>query len=94
MKRLIIIFLMLILLLPNVQALKMLSGDQVSVDSPIDDDVFVSGGTVTLNAPVASAVIAGGTIIINAPISGDVFGAENFQNTGSAGSIDFEILYR
>jgi len=75
MKRLIILSLLLILLLPNVQALKMLSGDQVSIDSPIDDDVFVVGGTVNINAPVASAVIAGGTIIINAPVSGDVFAA-------------------
>ncbi len=75
MKRLLIISLLLILLLPNVQALKMLSGDQVSIDSPIDDDVFVVGGTVNINAPVASAVIAGGTIIINAPVSGDVFAA-------------------
>ncbi len=72
-KRLIIISLLLILLLPNVQALKMLSGDQVSIDSPIDDDVFVAGGTVNINAPVASAVIAGGDVNINAPVSGDVF---------------------
>lgn len=73
MKRLIIISLLIILLLPNVQALKMLSGDQVSIDSPIDDDVFVVGGTVNINAPVASAVIAGGDVNINAPVSSDVF---------------------
>ena len=89
MKRLIIISLMLILLLPHVQALQMLSGDQVSVDSPIDDDVFVSGGTVTINAPVASAVIAGGTIIINAPVSGDVFvaGGQILVNSDIEGKI-------
>jgi len=73
MKRLIIIFLMLILLLPNVQALQMLSGDRVSVDSPIDDDVFAAGGTVTINAPVAGVVISGGDVSINAPVNGDVF---------------------
>ncbi|KAF5432352.1 hypothetical protein C5S35_17285 [Candidatus Methanophagaceae archaeon] len=73
MKRLIIISLLIILLLPNVQALKILSGDQVSIDSPIDDDVFVAGGTVNINAPVASAVMAGGNVNINAPVSGDVF---------------------
>jgi len=89
MKQLIIISLLLILLLPNVQALTMLSGDQVSVDSPIDDDVFVSGGTVTINAPVASAVIAGGTIIINAPVSGDVFvaGGQILVNSDIEGKI-------
>jgi hypothetical protein len=89
MKRLIIISLLLILLLPNVQALKMLSGDQVSIDSPIDDDVFAAGGTVNINAPVASAVIAGGTIIINAPVSGDVFvaGGQILVNSDIEGKI-------
>lgn len=89
MKRLIIIALMLILLLPHAQALQMLSGDRVSVDSPIDDDVFASGGTVTINAPVAGAVIAGGTITINAPVSGDVFvaGGEIVVNSDIEGKI-------
>ncbi len=73
MKRLVLIALVFILLLPHAQALQMLSGDQVSVDSPIDDDVFAAGGTVTINAPVSGVVIAGGDIIINAPVSGDVF---------------------
>jgi hypothetical protein len=72
-KRLILVSLILVLLAPHVQALQMLSGDFVSVDSPIDDDVFAAGGTVTINAPVAGAVIAGGTVSINAPVSGDVF---------------------
>jgi hypothetical protein len=69
MKRLIIISLMLILLLPNVHALEMLSGDQVSVNSPIDDDVFAAGGDVNINAPVTSVVIAGGDVNINAPVT-------------------------
>ena len=73
LKRLIFISLMLFLLLPHVQALEMLSGDHVSVDSPIDDDVFVAGGDVNINAPVTSVVIAGGDVNINAPVSGDVF---------------------
>ena len=72
-KRLILVSLILVLLVPHVQALQMLSGDLVSVDSPIDDDVFALGGTVNINAPVAGAVIVGGNIIINAPVSGDVF---------------------
>jgi hypothetical protein len=75
MKRLVLIALVLVFLLPHAQALQMLSGDQVSVDSPIDDDVFAAGGTVTINAPVSGVVLAGGDIIINAPVSGDVFAA-------------------
>jgi len=67
----------------------MLSDDQVSIDSPIDDDVFVAGSTVTINAPVASAVIAGGTVIINAPVSGDVFvaGGQILVNSDIDGKI-------
>jgi len=91
MKRLIFVSLLLILvlLLPHVHALRMLSDDHVSIDSPIDDDVFASGGTVTINAPVASAVIAGGTVIINAPVSGDVFvaGGQILVNSDIDGKI-------
>ena len=62
MKRLVLIALVFVLLLPNAQALQMLSGDQVSVDSPIDDDVFAAGSAVTINAPVSGVVIAGGLL--------------------------------
>jgi hypothetical protein len=73
-KNIIILSFILILLLPsNVGALKMLSGDQVRVDSPIEDDIFAAGGTIDINAPVDGVVIAGGTVNINAPVNGDVF---------------------
>jgi hypothetical protein len=73
-KGIIILSLILILLLPsNVGAVKMLSGDQVRVDSPIEDDVFAAGGAIDINAPVDGVVIAGGNININAPVNGDVF---------------------
>ncbi len=74
LKAIIIFSIISILLLPsNVQAVKMLSGDQVRVDSPIEDDVFAAGGEININAPVDSVVIAGGNISINAPVNGDVF---------------------
>ncbi len=76
MKSIIILLLISLLLLPsNVGALKMLSGDQVRVDSPIQDDVFASGGAIDINAPVDGVVVAGGNININAPVNGDVFAA-------------------
>jgi hypothetical protein len=89
MKRVIIVGLLLILLVPHAQALQMLSGDQVSVDSPIDDDVFAAGNSVTVNAPVAGAVLAGGNITINAPVGGDLFaaGGEIEVNADVAGKI-------
>lgn len=73
-KSIIILSFILILFLPsNVAALKMVSGDQVRVDSPLEDDIFATGGTIDINAPVDGVVIAGGNININAPVNGDVF---------------------
>ncbi|MCX9024950.1 MAG: hypothetical protein OIN85_02505 [Candidatus Methanoperedens sp.] len=74
MKIITLLLFILILLLPsNAGAVKMLSGNQVRVDSPIEDDVFAAGGTIDINAPVDGVVIAGGNININAPVNGDVF---------------------
>ncbi|MBN1762799.1 MAG: hypothetical protein JW878_06970 [Methanomicrobia archaeon] len=74
-RRFVLIAIILMLLVPQTLALQMLSGDNISVDSPIDDDVFAAGDTITINAPVAGVVLAGGNITINAPVSGDVFAA-------------------
>jgi len=74
MKIITILLFILILFLPsNVGAVKMLSGEKVRVDSPIEDDVFAAGGAVDINATVDGVVIAGGNININAPVNGDVF---------------------
>lgn len=65
-----------------------MSGDQLSLDTPVqDDDVFASGGTVNINAPVASAVVAGGNINIHSGsvIAKDVFVAGGTVN--NAGEI-------
>ncbi len=76
MKSIIILLLISLLLLPSdVEAVKMLSGDQVRIDSPIQDDIFASGGAIDINAPVDGVVIAGGNINISAPVNGDVFAA-------------------
>jgi len=74
-RRFVLVILVLILLVPHTLALQMLSGDNISVDTPVDDDVFAAGDTITINAPVAGVVLAGGNITINAPVSGDVFAA-------------------
>ncbi|MEA2045159.1 MAG: hypothetical protein U9N48_01340 [Euryarchaeota archaeon] len=68
-------FLLLIfVLLPSgAQALVILGDDVVSVDEPIEDDLFITGQSININAPVDSAVIAGGDIDINAPVKGDLF---------------------
>ena len=71
-----LLLLILALLLPaGVSALVTYDGSQVSVNQPVHDDVFASGGTVEINAPVDSLVAVGGTITINAPVAGDVIAA-------------------
>jgi hypothetical protein len=69
MKLSVIILLMAIVLITSsAHALQTFSGDVVSIDNPIDDDVFAAGNVVNINAPVDSATIAGGTLNVNAPV--------------------------
>jgi hypothetical protein len=68
--------LVLIMLIPaGVSALATLNGGQVTIGQPVPDDVFASGGTIDVNAPVDSLIAAGGTINLNAPVKGDVIAA-------------------
>jgi hypothetical protein len=67
------ILVLFLLLLPcGVTALVSYSGDQVSIDKPVSDDVFAAGGVITVNAPIDSLIAAGGSITLNAPVKGDV----------------------
>ena len=70
-------------------ALEFMSGDLVSIDSPVADDVFAGGDTVNVNAPVDSAVIAGGRVKVDAPIKGDliVVGGDVDLNSEVGGKI-------
>jgi hypothetical protein len=67
-----ILVLFLLLLPTGVTALASYSGNQVSIDQPVSDDVFATGGIITVNAPIDSLIAAGGTITLNAPVKGDV----------------------
>jgi hypothetical protein len=65
--------LILVMLIPAVvSGLATYNGGQVVIGLPVPDDVFASGGTVDVNAPVEGLIAAGGTININAPIQGNV----------------------
>jgi hypothetical protein len=68
----IIIMLISFQLFSDAQALRTFSGDIVSIDTPIDDDVFAAGSMVNINAPVDSATAIGGTVNVNAPVKGDL----------------------
>lgn len=72
-KRLLIcIFFMMSLLVQGATSLRMYSDESITIDSPVDDDIFAAGSVVNINAPVDSAVVAGGVVTVNAPISGDL----------------------
>ena len=60
MKLSIIMILITILLVPSTAyGLEMFSGNVVSIDTPINDDIFAAGNIVNINAPVNSATIVG-----------------------------------
>jgi hypothetical protein len=76
MKKFICIVLLVLLAVPaGVSALVTYSGNDVTIIDPVDDDVFITGGMIEVNAPVRSITAAGGSITINAPVSGDVIAA-------------------
>jgi hypothetical protein len=75
--------LLTVALLPGAQALKTFSGGVVSIDTPVDDDIFAAGSMVNINAPVNSAVVAGGTINVNAPVKGDLIAGGGQINLNS-----------
>jgi hypothetical protein len=73
LRKLVISFLILIILLSSAaQALKTFSGSVVTIDTPVNDDVFAAANAVNINAPVNSAVVAGGNLNVNAPVAGDL----------------------
>jgi hypothetical protein len=73
---LLILLLLLVVALPlPAAALVTQSGGMVNVSQTTDDDVFVTGGTISVDAPVGSLVAAGGQITVNAPVKGDVIAA-------------------
>lgn len=72
-KRLLICILFLLsLLVQGATSLRMYSDEAVTIDSPVDDDIFAAGSVVNINAPVESAIVAGGVVNVNAPIAGDL----------------------
>ena len=56
-------------------ALEFRSGNEVIVAEPVDDDLVVSGGRVSIDAPVGSVIAAGGEVRVRAPVRGDVIAA-------------------
>jgi len=68
--------LIICLLLPTAStAVVILADNQTPLSTPVADDVFATGDTVVIDAPVDSLVAAGGRVVVNAPVKGDVIAA-------------------
>ena len=70
-------------------ALQVISGNQISIQEPIQDEVVIFGETVYIDAPVRGAIIFANIIHVNAPIEGDLLTAARqvTVNTDVSGKI-------
>ena len=70
-------------------ALQVISGNQISIQEPIQDDVVIFGETVQIDAPIRGVIIFANIINVNAPIDGDLFaaGGQITVNTDVSGKI-------
>lgn len=86
---LIIALILLAFLCSTGQALQAFSGETVSIDSAVADDIIAAGNIVSINAPVDSAIVVGGTVNINAPVKGDVIagGGQVYVNADVGGKV-------
>jgi len=53
-------------------ALQVISGDQISITEPVQDEVMIFGETVYIDASVKGAIVFANNIYVNAPIEGDL----------------------
>lgn len=48
-------------------------GPEVTIDKPVDEDLYIAAGKITINAPVhGDLILTGGTIVINDSVSNDI----------------------
>jgi len=85
----ILVLITIVLLCSTGQALRTFSGDTISIDTAVADDIIAAGNMVSINAPVDSAIVAGGTVNINAPVKGDVIaaGGQVYVNADVGGKV-------
>ncbi len=85
----ILVLMTLVMICSAGQALQAFSGDTISVDTAVADDIIAAGNMVSINAPVDSAIVAGGTVNINAPVKGDVIaaGGQVYVNADVGGKV-------
>lgn len=71
--KLLIILCSLLITLGNAHAQKLMSADDIHLSIPVDENLYIAGGSISINKPVhGDVVLAGGNIIINDSVTGDV----------------------
>jgi len=85
----ILVLITIVLLCSPGQALQTFSGETISIDTAVADDIIAGGNMVSINAPVDSVIVAGGTVNINAPVKGDVIaaGGQVYVNADVGGKV-------
>jgi hypothetical protein len=77
MKKIITVLLLLALLLPSVYAVQNVNdqtGNVVTIDNDVNDDLFVSGNQVTINSNVNGDLFAAaGDVVVNGNVTGDAY---------------------
>lgn len=70
-------------------ALQVISGDMITINEPVEDEVLIFGETVYIDSTVRGAIVFANNIYVNAPIDGDLFvaGAQVTVNTDVSGKI-------
>lgn len=54
----------------------MFAGEGTAIDQPLNENLYITGGTVVISAPITGDVVAfAGDLTINAPVTGDIIAA-------------------
>lgn len=64
-------------------ALQVISGDQIAIREPVQDEVMIFGETVSIDAPVKGAMVFANNIYVNAFIDGDLLAAARLVEINS-----------
>ena len=59
--------------LKSVSAFRIEYGNDIIISQPVNENLYIAGGSITINAPVhGDLIIAGGTVIINDSVTNDI----------------------
>jgi hypothetical protein len=86
-KQALILALLILLLACPVQAFEKRGDDKLVIDTPMHDDLILSGEEVIVNAPVKSIIWSGGSLEVNAPVETNIIAiGEHITVNGPVGT--------